>query len=54
MAIEIKELVIKASVVKETETEESVSKKDIKKMKKEIMDSCIEQLKDLIELEMQR
>lgn len=50
MAIEIRELVIKATVVKDLrEKEQYVSRRELDKMRKRILDECMERLRDQLE-----
>ena len=56
MPIEIKELVIKAQVQQNlgTEKEESISPQKLQKLKKEIVEECLEKLKELLERQLER
>ena len=51
MSLEIRELVIKASVVgrKSNTNDDVISKSELKKLKKEIINECLERMMDKIE-----
>ena len=59
MPIEIRELIIKTNIVEKTvfsanDKQSTLSKREVEKMKKEIVESCVEQILDKISKEKER